>query len=100
MLIPGGLDIKEYKKEWNKQYREANKEKLRLNEKDRKYFHDNKDKINANRKEQITCSCGCVLTKNSLSRPRDRGIWKNKPWGYPGISRDKPMWCLSLDNPG
>ena len=66
MLIPGGLDIKEYKKEWNKQYREANREKL--NEKDRKYFHDNKEKIYANRKEQITCSCGCVLTKNSLSR--------------------------------
>ena len=66
MLIPGGLDIKEYKKEWNKQYREANKEKL--NEKDRKYNHDNKDKINARRREQITCSCGCVLTKNCLSR--------------------------------
>ena len=42
MLIQGGLDIKEYKKEWNNHYREANREKL--HEKHRKYNHDNKDK--------------------------------------------------------
>ena len=28
----------------------------------------NKDERNARMREQITCSCGCVLTKNSLSR--------------------------------
>ena len=28
----------------------------------------NKDELNARKREQITCSCGCVLTKNSFSR--------------------------------
>ena len=28
----------------------------------------NKDEINARRREPVTCSCGCVLTKDSLRR--------------------------------
>jgi hypothetical protein len=42
-LIPNGLDLKEYKKEWNKLYRSENKEML--NEKDRKYYADNKERL-------------------------------------------------------
>jgi hypothetical protein len=44
---------KEYNKEYNKEYREQHKEK-----------------ISEQKKEQITCECGCILTKDGLGRHR------------------------------
>ena len=49
------LEIKEYKKIWNKNYREANREKL--NEKDRKYYHENKESIEAKQGQKVICEC-------------------------------------------
>ena len=68
---------KEHIKERNKAYRETHKEQIkeyaqshteRKNELARKKWEENKDVINANRREKITCSCGCVLSKDSLKR--------------------------------
>ena len=61
-LIPNGLDLKEYKKEWNKLYRSENKEML--NEKDRKYYADNKERLS----EKITCECGCIVRRDSMTK--------------------------------
>ena len=65
-LIPNGLDLKEYKKEWNKLYRSENKEKL--NEKDRKYYADNRDKLLEAGSQRITCECGCTVRKDNFNR--------------------------------
>ena len=56
------LEIKEYKKQWNKQYREENREKL--NEKDRKYYQENKERLS----EKIPCECGCIIRRDSMSK--------------------------------
>ena len=53
-------------KEYGKEYREANKEEKK--EKNKEYYEANKEKIKDNAKEKITCNCGCVIKKNSLSR--------------------------------
>jgi hypothetical protein len=45
-------EIKEQKKEYNKEYRELNKDKIK--KKDKEYYELNKDKIN----EKINCECG------------------------------------------
>jgi len=54
--------IQEYHKEW----REDNKEKKRS--KDKEYYELNKQKIHENNKEKITCNCGCIVCKITLSR--------------------------------
>jgi hypothetical protein len=56
-------DIKEYKKEYNKQYREANKEKIKEYREANKEYHQeywevNKEKINEHKNQKITCECG------------------------------------------
>ena len=61
-LIPNGLDLKEYKKEWNKLYRSENNEML--NEKDRKYYADNKERLS----EKVTCECGCIVRRDSMTK--------------------------------
>jgi predicted GIY-YIG superfamily endonuclease len=72
---------KEQKKEYNKehyeqnkgkrleqmkQYREQNKDKLLELNKD--YYEQNKDKILEKKSQQITCECGCILTKGCVGR--------------------------------
>ena len=53
---------KEKEKEYKKEYRENNKEKAK------EYYENNKEKILEKNKEKFTCSCGVILTKNSLAR--------------------------------
>ena len=53
---------KEIIKEYRKEYYKNNKEKIL------EYYENNKEKILEKNKEKFTCSCGVILTKNSLSR--------------------------------
>ena len=64
---------KEYDKKWrennkdkvakkNKKWREKNAEKWRENNKE--YYKEYREKA----KEKITCPCGCIISRNSLSR--------------------------------
>ena len=48
-----------------KQYREDNKEEILVRNK--QYREDNKDKIAIKKKEKITCECGCIVVKNSMT---------------------------------
>ena len=66
--IPTRTD-KEYKeankekiKEYNKEYIEANKNKIK------EYYEANKDKISKRKSEKINCECGAVIRKGDLSR--------------------------------
>jgi hypothetical protein len=69
------------KKEYNKEYREKNKQKLKEQrkkryeenkeeflEKDKKYYEENKEKISERRKEKIECPCGSIFRKDSLAK--------------------------------
>jgi len=77
--------IKEYLKnnkekitEKTKEYYENNKEKLADQKK--KYRENNKEKIKKyreNNKEKVTCECGCIVTKNDLSRHKKTIKHKN-----------------------
>ena len=65
--------IQEYKKEhydtnkdYYKEYNETNKD--RKQEYDKKYRKDNKEIITKKLKQNITCKCGCVVTKIHLKR--------------------------------
>tara|TARA_R110002153_G_C13097779_1_gene476199 strand:+ start:108 stop:632 length:525 start_codon:yes stop_codon:yes gene_type:complete len=49
-------------KEYQKQYKTDNKEKL--SEYDKQYKTNNKDKIN----EKIKCECGCIVTRSNLAK--------------------------------
>jgi hypothetical protein len=68
-----GRTKKEYNKEYydankNKilEYREANKDKIK--EKAKEYYDDNKDKLAEYAKEKIMCECGCEITRSAKSR--------------------------------
>jgi hypothetical protein len=50
----------------NKEYYLNNIEKI-LEEK-KEYYQNNKEKISKKKKEKITCECGCITTKQHLSR--------------------------------
>jgi hypothetical protein len=57
--------------DYDKIYRNENKDKLLNYHKDyhKEYYENNKEKYKEyynNKKEQITCECGCILTKSSL----------------------------------
>jgi hypothetical protein len=61
-----------YQKEYDKQ-RCKNMDildKQNRNERLNKYYHNNKEKINNKAREKITCECGCVLSKDTLTRHR------------------------------
>jgi len=76
--------IKEYCKEYReanreriKEHREANREKIK--EKDKQYYQANKERIKEHREanrerikekqnEKVTCECGCVVTRQNLSK--------------------------------
>ena len=55
-------DIKEQKK----QYRETHKECIRESRKH--HYENNKEAIRAYKSEQMTCECGCDVTRNHLAR--------------------------------
>ncbi len=58
-------DHREKIQQRQKQYREANKEQIRI--KAKQYYEANKDQIKMKKKENITCECGCVISRH-LSR--------------------------------
>lgn len=60
------IDNKEKIQEQKKTYREENKEHIIDYAKE--YRENNNKKINENRKEKITCECGVILSKSSLTR--------------------------------
>jgi hypothetical protein len=71
------VKIKVYRKEYckkninkilekAKEYRKDNKDKIK--EYKKQYNKDNKDKIKEYNKEKITCDCGCIITKNYLTK--------------------------------
>ena len=55
-------EIKEYQKEYYKEYKEKKKEY------DKEYKEKNKEHIKQKAKVKVTCSCGCVVNKNYLTR--------------------------------
>jgi len=61
-------DNKEKYKERHKIYYENNKEKHK--EQHKIYYENNKDKYINNRKEQISCECGCLISKHHIERHR------------------------------
>jgi hypothetical protein len=67
-----GRTKQEYDKEYNKQYQQDNKDKIKEYREDNKEYYqkynkqwieDNKEKI----KQKITCECGCIIRKNDIS---------------------------------
>lgn len=60
----GNLEYKEYLKEYNKQYREANKEYYK--EYDKEYRENNKEVIKEKRSKKITCECGKTFRYDNI----------------------------------
>ena len=58
----------EYNRQFIRKLRETEAYQQQEKEYREKYYEENKEKISAKGREQITCTCGCVLTKNTLSR--------------------------------
>ena len=63
----------------DKEYYEDNKDKLLKQMKDysKTYRKNNKDDIAIKSKEKITCECGCISTKNNLSKHKKTKIHLN-----------------------
>ena len=59
-------DNKDQILEVKKKYREDNKDQII--EQKKKYYEANKGKIAEGRKEKVTCECGSIISKHSLSR--------------------------------
>ena len=51
----------EYKKQWYEQNRDEHKEK------NKQYKEQHRDEINETARQKVTCECGCVVNKSSLS---------------------------------
>lgn len=60
------IDNKEQIKIQRKEFRTQNKERLSISKKE--YVLKNKDKLSEYAKELITCSCGCIITRNKMNR--------------------------------
>ncbi len=73
------LGLQEYRKQYGKQYRTVNKDKIseqhkqyrtenknKLNEYHKQHYMDNKDKILEHMKQKITCECGCIVSRTNL----------------------------------
>jgi len=56
---------KEHYKEYRKEYHQLNKEKI--NKRIAEHYQLNKEKILQNKKEKIKCDCGAVVNKSNLS---------------------------------
>ena len=54
--------------ECNRQFIRKLRETPEYRQQEKEYKQKNQERINTKGREKITCSCGCVLTKNSLSR--------------------------------
>jgi hypothetical protein len=57
---------KEKKREYDKEHYETNKGKVV--EQAKEYYHHNKEEINKKKREKITCECGCIISRDSLTR--------------------------------
>jgi hypothetical protein len=66
--------------EYKKQYHTENKDNLL--EKQKQYYTENKDKIAEYKKQKVTCECGCISTKQNLTRhrksPKHMKLMENK----------------------
>ena len=60
--------IHQYKQQYNKQYRDDNKETIQQYK--QQYYNNNKEKINKKKAEKIHCECGCTSTRANLSTHR------------------------------
>ena len=74
MQIPSGI-VAESRQDYNKQYRQANRDKIL--EQKKQYRQANQDKILEQNKqyrdkqrEKIVCECGATVSRNSLARHR------------------------------
>ena len=80
--IPGRTpkEYREANKKYYKQWREDNKEKIKIknkeydeenkkkmNEKNKQYYEDNKQKILQKKKEKINCECGSIVRKDNIA---------------------------------
>ena len=63
------------RKEYKKQYRELNKEKIA--EQCKEYREINKEKITEKKKERVTCECGSIVSKPHLARHKKSQKHKN-----------------------
>lgn len=62
-----GLTEKEYRRQYQKESYQNNKEKI--SEKRKKYYQNNKDQIKERKKEKINCDiCGLSVMKNNIQR--------------------------------
>ena len=61
-------ELKNYMKDYSKEYREENKEKL--SNKIKEYQKKNKEIISQKRSEIITCECGCQTSRRNISTHR------------------------------
>ena len=55
-------------KQWQEDYYVQNK--VKLNDYSKKYNDINKDKINEYRNQAVTCECGCIVKKSTISQHR------------------------------
>jgi len=66
--------------EYHKQYYTENKDKVI--ERQQQYYTENKDKIAEYKKQKVTCECGCIVTKQNLTRhrklPKHMKLMENK----------------------
>ena len=65
------ITFEEYQ-EYNRQFIRKLRETPEYKQQEKEYREENKDKINARMREKITCTCGCVLSKGSLSKHKKR----------------------------
>ena len=61
-------DNKDQYENRHRQYYQEDKEQILKN--NRQYMDKHKEYFRANCKEQITCECGCMITRTCLSRHR------------------------------
>jgi group I intron endonuclease len=54
----------------NPNYEQECRDKEERRERSKAFYHSHKEVISQKGKEQITCECGCVVTKSCLSRHR------------------------------
>ena len=54
--------------EYDRQFIRKLRETPEYRQHEKEYREKNKDKINAHYREKVTCTCGCVLSKGSLSK--------------------------------
>ena len=56
--------------EYNRQFIRKLRETPEYRQHEKEYREQNKEKFNAQQREKVTCVCGCVLNRGSLSKHR------------------------------